>query len=227
MERRRPTAAIQIGKFKLTGASALLALVVLIAIPILIFRPAFGWSPLWISAALWIAFMVYWSASARSVAATKSAESPRSRQIHELMLNLSLLLLFIRVPGLKQRWVPAMLAVVIAGLLLQALSLGLMIWARRRLGRNWSGAITEKVDHELVRSGPYRILRHPIYTGLLGMYAGTALVSGELHALIAVVIAVIAYARKIPMEERHLDSVFGGAYAEYRKKSWALIPGIF
>jgi protein-S-isoprenylcysteine O-methyltransferase Ste14 len=98
--------------------------------------------------------------------------------------------------------------------------------ARRHLGRHWSHAVTEKVDHELVRSGPYRWVRHPIYTAMLGMYLGTALVSGELHALIAVAIVIAAYVRKIRLEERLLERVFGADFREYRRHSRALIPGV-
>ncbi|HTM58034.1 MAG TPA: isoprenylcysteine carboxylmethyltransferase family protein [Candidatus Udaeobacter sp.] len=228
----RLTPTIQIGKFKLTGTAATVVAFALIgaligAVIARSMRPGFHWSPLWISVLFWLIFNVYWTVAALKAAPTRRAESQGSRRIHELLLNWALLLLFIPVPGLRARWLPDSPWIVDAALVLQALSLALMIWSRRHLGRNWSGAITEKVDHELVRSGPYRILRHPIYTGFLGMYLFTAAVSGELHALLGVVIAIIAYARKIPMEEQNLDSVFGDAYAEYRKTSWALVPGIY
>jgi protein-S-isoprenylcysteine O-methyltransferase Ste14 len=62
---------------------------------------------------------------------------------------------------------------------------------------------------------------------MLGMYAGTGLVSGELHAVVALVVVTAAYARKIPLEERTLGEVFGAAYEAYRRETWALIPGLF
>ena len=114
-----------------------------------------------------------------------------------------------------------------AGIAAQALSLALMIWSRRHLGRNWSGEISKKENHELVRSGPYRALRHPIYTGMLGMYLGTAMVAGRLHALLGFVLAAIAYVGKIPMEEKNMRELFGADYDEYARKSWALVPPIF
>ena len=101
------------------------------------------------------------------------------------------------------------------------------VWARRHLGRNWSGEITIKVDHSLVRSGPYRIVRHPIYTAVLGMYAGSALVSGELHALLGLALAAGAYARKVRIEEAVLAGFFGKEYDDYRHATWALVPGLF
>jgi protein-S-isoprenylcysteine O-methyltransferase Ste14 len=94
------------------------------------------------------------------------------------------------------------------------------------LGRHWSGAVTAKVDHELVRSGPYRRIRHPIYTGVIGMYVGNTLVSGRLQGLLAIAMVAMAYARKIRLEERNLKGVFGPAFDDYRRESWALIPGL-
>ena len=97
----------------------------------------------------------------------------------------------------------------------------------RCLGRNWSGAVAIKVDHELIKTGPYRLVRHPIYTAMIGMYLGTAIVSGELHGLLAVALAAYAYWRKTRMEERGLIEAFGPAYEAYRRESWALIPWVF
>jgi len=101
------------------------------------------------------------------------------------------------------------------------------VWAMRCLGRNWSGAVAIKIDHELIRTGPYRLVRHPIYTAMIGMYLGTAIVGGELHGLIAVGLCMIAYWRKTRMEERGLIEVFGPVYEDYKRESWALVPWVF
>jgi isoprenylcysteine carboxyl methyltransferase (ICMT) family protein YpbQ len=101
------------------------------------------------------------------------------------------------------------------------------VWAIRCLGRNWSGAVTIKVDHQLIRTGPYRLVRHPIYTAMFGMFLGTAIVGGELHGLLALLICTIAYWRKTRMEERGLRDVFGQAYDDYRRTSWAFIPWLW
>jgi len=79
----------------------------------------------------------------------------------------------------------------------------------------------------LIRSGPYRRLRHPIYAGLLAMYAGPALATGEWLALIGVAIAGLAYWRKIRLEEANLETAFGGDYEVYRRETWVLVPGVF
>ena len=107
------------------------------------------------------------------------------------------------------RFLPASNLVIAAGLAIEALGLFLAIWSRRALGRNWSGEISIKVDHELVRFGPYRWLRHPIYTGLLAMYVGTAIGAGEWLSLIGLAMAGFAYWRKIRIEEANLEAAFG------------------
>jgi len=107
-----------------------------------------------------------------------------------------------------------------------ALGLALTVWARMHLGANWSGTVTVKQDHELVRSGPYAWVRHPIYTGLLLMLAGTALALGEWRGVLALLIAFAALWRKLKLEERWMRETFGTAYDDYRRSVKALLPGI-
>jgi len=226
---KQPIVAVKIFGTTLTGAAAaavLLTFLAAIVAMIVYLWPRVSWSPLWLSAALWVLFIVYWSVAAGNASPVKSSESPRSRQLHQLLMYGAIVLAFLRLPGLNRRWLPAAPAVVVAGLALHAVSVLLAVWARRHLGRNWSGAITAKEQHQLVRTGPYRWLRHPIYTAMLGMLAGTAVVSGEMHALIAMAILIIAYWRKIRLEERQLLKIFGTEYETYRRESWAVIPGL-
>jgi protein-S-isoprenylcysteine O-methyltransferase Ste14 len=124
------------------------------------------------------------------------------------------------------RFLPAAAWLAPAGLSLQILSGCLAIWARRHLGRNWSGEVRVAIEHQLIRSGPYRLVRHPIYTAMLGMSAGTALVCGELHALLGVILLALAYVRKIRLEEGTLRDAFGGEYDDYRRRTWAIVPGL-
>jgi protein-S-isoprenylcysteine O-methyltransferase Ste14 len=98
------------------------------------------------------------------------------------------------------------------------------VWARRHLGCYWSGEIAIKVDHRLIRSGPYRFVRHPIYTAMLGMFAGTAVVSGQLHAALGLAMAGFAYWRKIRLEEANLRKAFGPEYDAYRRATGSLVP---
>ena len=177
---------------------------------------------------LWIGFTVYWSIAGRNSAPTKSSESTKSTWFHQLVINAALLLLFIPVPGLTGWFLPERLHyLVTAGAILQAGFILLAVWARLHLGRNWSHAVRIGVDHELVRSGPYRILRHPIYTAMLGMFLGTAISSSQYHALLGLIILIFAYLRKTRMEEQILEQTFGAEYETYRRDTWALVPLVF
>src|SRR5262249_44165618 len=140
-------------------------------------RHSFG--PLWISGAGWIAFSIYWGVASRNSAPTASSESRLSRTLHGLALDASILLGFVHFGPLGRSWRPEGWGYAVAGLLVQGLGVALALWARRHLGRNWSGRVETKVGHELVRSGPYHHLRHPIYSAMLLMMTGTALVSGH------------------------------------------------
>lgn len=224
----RPSAIIiKLPGVTLTGRAALLAFLAFLALVValvLYLRPTFSPSPLWVSLALWVLFIGYWNAAAKNSAPEQSAESESSRQLHQQLMNAALLLLFIPVPGLRLRFLPASPLIVPAGLAIHVASILLALWARRHLGRNWSGRITVKVDHQLIQTGPYKLVRHPIYTAMLGMFGGTALVSGELHALAGFVLIVAAYWRKIRLEEERLRANFGADYDAYRRQTWALIP---
>ena len=228
-QKQTPALVVKLPGIRLVGGAAVFALLVFVALVvalIIYLKPTFSWSPLWVSLALWILFIAYWSAAAKNSAPAKSAESLASRQLHQKLMNVALLLLFIPVPGLRLRYLPLPPSIVIIGIALHVGSFLPAVWARRYLGRNWSGAITLKIDHQLIRTGPYKFVRHPIYSAMLGMFVGTALVSGELHALLGVIVIAFAYWRKIRLEEERLGEGFGADYDAYRRKSWALIPGL-
>jgi protein-S-isoprenylcysteine O-methyltransferase Ste14 len=187
-----------------------------------------GFTPAMLAAVgLWVAFTVYWSIAAKDRAPTRSGESVLSRQAHVIAVNAALLMLVFPVPGLTRRFVPDTLALALIGLAIQVASIALAIWARRHLGSNWSGEVRIASGHELVRSGPYRFVRHPIYTALVGMYIGTGLVSGQVHALVALGLVLLAYWRKIRLEERALAGAFPAEYERYRSETWAWIPGLY
>ena len=150
----------------------------------------------------------------------------RSRRVHELLVNAALLLLLLNLPGWRQRFLPNASFVEWTGLSIQTASAMVGVWARRHLGSQWSGKITIKVDQQLIQSGPYRTVRHPIYTAMLGMFFGAALVSGQLHAHLGLVMATLAYWRKMRLEEGALKEAFGPAYETYRSNTWALVPGL-
>jgi|SRR5215471_11617423 len=179
------------------------------------------------SAAFWIIFSIYWTIASRNAAPTQRSESSASTIFHQAVLGIALLLLVLPVPGLMARFVPATRLVMAIGAVVQVGFFLLAVWARRHLGRNWSAEVRIAVDHQLVRTGPYRDLRHPIYTAMLGMFVGTAIAIGQIHSLVALAILAIAYWRKTRLEEAILLKTFGAEYDSYRQDTWALVPPLF
>ena len=177
---------------------------------------------------LWIIFSVYWTIASQNSAQTRSSESRGSTVFHQLVLNLALVLLFWPVPGLKGWFLPQRWHFLVAvGAIIQAGFILLAVWARRHLGSNWAAEVRIGVGHQLVRTGPYSFLRHPIYTAMLGMSLGTAIASSQYHALLGLVILLLAYLRKTRLEEQILAQTFGSDYASYRRETWRLVPLVF
>jgi protein-S-isoprenylcysteine O-methyltransferase Ste14 len=115
-------------------------------------------------------------------------------------------------------------ALAIGALAVECVGVAIAIWAREHLGRLWSGRVTLKEGHRIIRSGPYRFVRHPIYTGLLVGISGVVMVRGTLSAAVALLLFVIGVTRKILAEERLMTEQFGDEYRQYKKDVKALIP---
>jgi protein-S-isoprenylcysteine O-methyltransferase Ste14 len=176
---------------------------------------------------MWLAWVLYWWLAARGAKVTERKEPLGSRLLHVLPLMIAAYLLwaervpiaFLNAPLFAwapwQFWVAA---------LVTAAGLGFTVWARAHLGRNWSGTVTIKQGHELVMTGPYALVRHPIYTGLLLAFAGTALARGEWRGVLAVLIAWAALWRKLRVEERWMSGQFGERYEAYKRRVPALVP---
>ena len=178
---------------------------------------------------LWIAWFAYWLAAAPFAKPTRWRETIGSRLLDRALV-LACVLLFVA-PHLSPRllsarFVPAGEALPLLGAVMVAAGLGFAAWARRHIGRNWSGRVEVKEDHALVRAGPYRLVRHPIYAGLLLALFGTALAIGEWLGLLAVVFALLAMLRRIGAEEQRMRQTFP-EYEEYRRATPALIPRLF
>jgi protein-S-isoprenylcysteine O-methyltransferase Ste14 len=177
---------------------------------------------------LWLAWVAYWWIAARSAKPTERREPLASRLLHIVPLTLAAWLLWAqRVPGqwLNQRLIPWSPWEFWVGALVTALGLLFTVWARIHLGRNWSGTVTIKQDHELIETGPYAFVRHPIYTGLLLAFIGSALPRADWRSALAVLIAWAALWRKLRIEERWMAERFGERYDAYRQRVPALIPG--
>jgi protein-S-isoprenylcysteine O-methyltransferase Ste14 len=175
----------------------------------------------------WYVAGVYWAFSALRVKRTKVTEGPGDRLFHTALMGLAFVLLFshrLDLGSLDLRFVPESAWLRASGIVLTYVGAGIAIWARYRLGEYWSARVMLKVDHRLIRSGPYAYVRHPLYAGLLLAMAGTALVVGEWRALIGVLLGLIELSRKAAKEEALLATEFSEDYEEYRKHAGFLTP---
>lgn len=113
------------------------------------------------------------------------------------------------------------------GLSLDLAGIALAIWARLTLGDNWSGFITVKRGHTLVQRGPYAVIRHPIYTGLLLAMAGTALTVGRAASYLGVALGLAAFLIRVRDEDAVMAEEFPAAHRTYRARTKALIPFVW
>src|SRR5215831_17407682 len=180
----------------------------------------------WIDA-LWLLFGAYWLVSALKRKKTKQRETFLQRFGYALPLALGFYLLSqpqVHYGWLGSRFVPAGPFGEWLGVLLTAAGIGVAFWARWHLGTNWSGTVTLKEGHELIRTGPYRSIRHPIYTGILLALLGTAISFGEVRALLAVAIAWLSFYIKARREESFLIREFGSGFAEHKQRTGMFLP---
>jgi protein-S-isoprenylcysteine O-methyltransferase Ste14 len=177
--------------------------------------------------AMWLSWAAYWWISSRNVKAAVRHESLASRFSHIGPLILAGILLSMpKVPirFLGERFLPLTTWPFVLATGLTAAGLLFTVWARRHLGANWSATVTIKEGHELIVSGPYALVRHPIYTGLLLAFVGSALAIGEWRGVFAVALASLALWRKLRLEERWMRQQFGDVYEAYCRRVRALIP---
>jgi protein-S-isoprenylcysteine O-methyltransferase Ste14 len=168
----------------------------------------------------WIPFWIYWLLSA-----TRAKESRPGRRWTPIGgVSAVAVILIVRVfrTGDLAVHSPVLGAI---GAVMFVSGIALAIWARVHLGRNWGMPMTERLEPELITSGPYRYIRHPIYTGLLlGMF-GTALATNLSGLVIAAVLSAVFY-YSASVEERNMTATFPTAYPAYRASTKMLIPFI-
>ena len=174
----------------------------------------------------WIVFILYWIVSARRVKAAAEKQGLWLALIHRIPLGMSYLLManWHLPPPLNKPVTSQADWAHVVGDLVCLLGLFVTLWARRTLAGNWSSDVTFKQGHELIRRGPYRSVRHPIYTGILTMCLGTAIVIGQLRGWLALPFMATAFWIKLKQEERLLLRHFPDEYPVYRKQVKALIP---
>jgi protein-S-isoprenylcysteine O-methyltransferase Ste14 len=179
--------------------------------------------------AMWISYFTYWWAMSKNVKETERSETGPSRLVRMVAILGAIALLWlpsVPLPLLSQRFLPLGLWCFWSGAAVTAVGLLFSVWARRDLGANWSQAVTLKQGHELITSGPYALVRHPIYTGLLLGFLGSAVARGEWRGLLAIALVFATLWHKLRLEEKWMRAQFGEPYEAYSRQVAALVPYI-
>lgn len=185
--------------------------------------------PLDVAGAFWGAFALYWLASSFGRNPARRRENPAARLAHLLYMGLAFILLYsrdTRFGVLDRRFVPVTGWIPWIGAALTGAGVAFAIWARRHIGKQWSAEVAIRENHELIRTGPYARIRHPIYTGILLALFGTALILGELRGLAAVALTVLGFWWKARREEALLAREFGERFEEHKRHTGFFLPRI-
>jgi protein-S-isoprenylcysteine O-methyltransferase Ste14 len=171
----------------------------------------------------WVAFWIYWLAASVGVKAGRTRWA-RFASVRVAIILVALLLLRLNARKGHQAvtndpWLRGI------GLVIFLLGLALAVWARIYIGRNWGMPMSEKADPELVTTGPYSVIRHPIYSGIILAMVGTT-VAVSWYWLIAVVLLGVYFLYSAAVEERYLAEVFPDAYPRYQQSTKMMIPFI-
>ncbi len=178
---------------------------------------------------IWIVFLGVWV-----LASFAQKRSIRRQSAGSSVLQVGILLLAVspfyivdrRIEILYRHLFPTPPAVQWVGVMVMLIGLGFAIWARVTLGGNWSGTVTVKENHTLITRGPYEWVRHPIYTGILLLLLGTAMVVGLMVNVVELAAVALAFWLKLRTEERFMVETFGEQYTAYRQRVKALIPHV-
>jgi protein-S-isoprenylcysteine O-methyltransferase Ste14 len=168
---------------------------------------------------LWAVWFGYWGWAARKTKLTVKAESELACWTHRGAMAFAFLLLLaphLRFLHLNTRFLPENTVIILIGIAITLMALIFGIWARRQLGENWSAQVTLKEGHELIRTGPYRWVRHPIYTAFFFAMIGTALSLGQVRGIVSVILLFTTYQFKMRREETLLLTQFGDQYRRYQ-----------
>ena len=180
-----------------------------------------------LSSKIWFVWGILWLLMAAWSKPSKRVEFPWQRLEHVIPMVIGFLLIYnhnLAWKFLGDRIIPQNNSVTIVGLSLTLGGLLFAVWARIALGANWSGTVTIKSGHNLIRRGPYKWIRHPIYTGLLASMIGTVMLQGEVRAFVGFALVLLALYRKAKREERFLSEEFGEGFAEHARHTGMFLP---
>lgn len=177
---------------------------------------------------LWMIVGVVWLVAAFAAKRTERTQTSTSRVLHLGLEFTAFFLLFGRIAW--PRWLrwqfvsEQSMAAAWTGLALTAAGIAFAIAARFWIGTNWSARVTIKEDHQLIQNGPYAVVRHPIYSGFILAFLGTAIVYGEVRGLLGLALSALGWVLKLRTEEALLSEQFGSAYLDYKRRVKALVP---
>jgi protein-S-isoprenylcysteine O-methyltransferase Ste14 len=174
-----------------------------------------------------LACLIYWIITARKVKQTHSKSGGIGSYGHLLLIAAAVVAMNLKIYPLTINLIPFSVYIGIPSMAFSVLGLIIAIGARRSLAGNWSTSVTIKKDHELIRHGLYKYMRHPIYSGVLLMLIGSVLVVGTLGAAAGFVLIFIAFWLKLRQEEKVMIKQFQEEYLEYKKMTKTLIPFIW
>ena len=177
----------------------------------------------------WGIFVVTWVLAALSTKRTvyRQSAAERLRYIIPILFGWYLIFRGYRLrPPFNSNIIPETDAILVAAAILSVCGLGFCLWARAVLGRNWSGTVTLKENHELIVRGPYRLVRHPIYTGLLAMLIATWMEQPHIAGMIGLALTFISFWIKLTAEEEVMRKQFPDQYPAYRERVKRIIPFI-
>jgi protein-S-isoprenylcysteine O-methyltransferase Ste14 len=179
-------------------------------------------------AACWILFLVFWIIRARSIKPAAERQSWSGKLANRLPIGLGAILMFvanadpfgaaIRPHAVAMKWLGTVIAI---------LGLSGAVWSRNILADNWSNNVEFKQGHQLVERGPYRLVRHPIYTSILLMCIGTAFAYNRVVGLASLLFFFIGFLIKLKQEERLLLRHFPDEYPAYKARTKMLVPFVF
>jgi protein-S-isoprenylcysteine O-methyltransferase Ste14 len=179
---------------------------------------------------LWMVLALVWIVSALRTKRTIRTQSSASQLLYTAILAAGVYLIFAQqsaISWLECQLFPVTVTVAVVGLLAVLTGVAFSVWARFMLGGNWSNRVTVKENHTLVHAGPYRIVRHPIYSGILFGMLGSALQRGRIRCFAGVLVCGFSFWLKTQVEEHFMVQSFGEQYLQYRNKVKALAPFIF
>lgn len=181
--------------------------------------------------AAWILFLVFWVASSFTAKRIAKGEG-RAGIVRRVLTGLVAYFLLFRADDprlgpLSLRFLPDEIWIAWVGAAVTMFGVLFAIWARVHIGKYWSATVALKSEHQLIRSGPYARIRHPIYTGIILAIAGTGLAVGRYAAIVAVAIYIAAFWFKARKEEALLAGEFGVAFEEHRRSTGFFLPKLF